>query len=99
MGALEFTALLRDIAIIVFIAFSSLLMAVLLLPAVLLYRRVTSIVNSAQRITKNLEEGTSNLQDHLFKPLIKGGGLAFGAVQALRFLLGLRGKRGGKGNG
>ena len=88
---------IRDIAIIVFVLGGSLLLLVSLLLVFGLYRKVSSLLNSARKTVKNIEEITSAVSDSFVKPAASGSGIAFGAGKLISFLLGFR--KGGKKNG
>ena len=88
---------IRDIAIIVFVLGGSLVLLVSFLLVFGLYRKVSSLLNSARNTVKSVEEITSAVSDSLVKPATAGSGIAFGAGKLISFLLGFR--RGGKKNG
>ncbi len=88
---------IRDIAIIVFSLGGAFFLLVLLLLVFGLYRKVSSLLNSARKTVKSVEEITTAVSDSLVKPATAGSGIAFGAGKLLSFLLGFR--RGGKKNG
>lgn len=94
----DFISSLRDLAIIAYVFFSTVILAVLLVIVVLLYRKILSLIDSVQKVTKDVGETTSELRGGLLKPLLKGGGAAFGVLQILKFLMGLKPKRSEKNN-
>ena len=61
-------------------------------------RKILSLIDSVQKVTKDVGETTSELRGGLLKPLLKGGGAAFGVLQILKFLMGLKPKRSEKNN-
>ena len=94
----DFISSLRDLAIIAYVFFSTVILAVLLVIVVLLYRKILSLIDSVQKVTKDVGETTSELRSGFLKPLLKGGGAAFGVLQILKFLMGLKPKRSEKNN-
>ncbi len=83
--AAEIIAVIRDIAFIV-------LLLVTLLVAVVLVSKVSSVLNSAKRTAKGVEDMMSTVSGSVVKPAAAGSGVAFGAGKILAFILGL-GKR------
>ena len=90
--AAEIIAVIRDIAFIV-------LLLVTLLIAVVLVSKVSSVLNSAKRTAKGVEDMMSTVSGSVVKPAAAGSGIAFGAGKILAFILGLgrrKKKQGGK---
>lgn len=92
--AAEIIAVIRDIAFIV-------LLLVTLVVAIVLVRKVSSVLNSAKRTAKGVEDMMSTVSGSVVKPAAAGSGVAFGAGKVLAFILGLgrRKKRQGGSNG
>ena len=92
--AAEIIAVIRDIAFIV-------LLLVTLVVAIVLVRKVSSVLNSAKRTAKGVEDMMSTVSGSVVKPAEAGSGVAFGAGKVLAFILGLgrRKKRQGDSNG
>ena len=92
--AAEIIAVIRDIAFIV------ILLAVLVV-AVVLVRKVSSVLNSAQRTAKGVEDMMSTVSGSVVRPAAAGSGVAFGGGKVLAFILGLsrRKKKQGGNNG
>ena len=92
--AAEIIAVIRDIAFIV-------LLLVTLVVAIVLVRKVSSVLNSAKRTAKGVEDMMSTVSGSVIKPAAAGSGVAFGAGKVLAFILGLgrRKKRQGDSNG
>ena len=92
--AAEIIAVIRDIAFIV-------LLLVTLVMGVVLVRKVSSVLNSAKRTAKGVEDMMSTVSGSLVKPATAGSGVAFGAGKILAFILGLsrRKKKQGGNNG
>ena len=95
--AAEIIAVIRDIAFIVIL----LAMLVVLVVAVVLVRKVSSVLNSAQRTAKGVEDMMSTVSGSVVRPAAAGSGVAFGAGKVLAFILGLsrRKKKQGGNNG
>ena len=92
--AAEIIAVIRDIAFIV-------LLLVTLVVAMVLVRKVSSVLNSAKRTAKGVEDMMSTVSGSVVKPAAAGSGVAFGAGKVLAFILGLgkRKKKQGGSNG
>lgn len=92
--AAEIIAVIRDIAFIV-------LLLVTLVVAIVLVRKVSSVLSSAKRTAKGVEDMMSTVSGSVVKPAAAGSGVAFGAGKVLAFILGLgrRKKRQGGSNG
>ena len=92
--AVEIIAVIRDIAFIV-------LLLVTLVVAIVLVRKVSSVLNSAKRTAKGVEDMMSTVSGSVVKPAAAGSGVAFGAGKVLAFILGLgrRKKKQGGSNG
>ncbi|MCH7744776.1 MAG: hypothetical protein IIC84_01720 [Chloroflexi bacterium] len=92
-----------DIAIIIAMARDIvffLLLAALLLVLIVLFRKVSALLDSVKRTIKDAEEVISAVSDKVVGPATKGSGVAFGVGKAGAFLLGLRKRgKGGKKNG
>ncbi len=95
--AAEIIAVIRDIAFIVLL----LVMLVAVLVVVVLVRKVSSVVNSAKRTAKGVEDMMSTVSGSVVTPAAAGSGVAVGAGKILAFILGLtrRKKKQGGSNG
>ena len=81
-----------------------LLIAVFLLAIVVplvIWRRVSSVLKSAQRTMKSVEDVADALSSKIVGPATAGSGVAFGAGKVASFFLGLtrRKSKGGKDDG
>ena len=94
MSAAEIIAMIRDIAFLTILLLALILMLVL-------YRKVSAILGSIQRVSKNAEEIVSAVSQKVVKPATASSGIASGAGKAVAFLFGLarRRKGGDKNNG
>lgn len=99
MTAPELAGLIRDIVITAFALVGTLALLVFLVLAWVTYRKITPVLESARRISKNIEETTAAVRGLVIGPLLKGGGLGYTVGRVVSFLWGLRGKKGGKGDG
>jgi hypothetical protein len=95
--AAEIIAVIRDIAFIVLL----LVMLVMMVVVLVLVRKVSSVLNSAKRTAKGIEDMMSTVSGSVVKPAAAGSGVAFGAGKILAFILGLgrRKKKQGGSNG
>ena len=92
MSAVEIIALIRDIALI-----SILLVAMFAL--LLLFMKVSAVLDSARRIMKSAEEVATALSSRIVGPASAGSGVAFGAGKMAAFVLGFSRRRKQKGKG
>ena len=90
----EIIAMVRDIVLL-------LLLVVLLGVALVLFLKVSSVVNSVKRTIRDAEEMVSTVSGSVVRPAAAGSGIAFGAGKILAFILGLgrRKKKKGGSNG
>ena len=86
----ETVAVVRDIAFLS-------TFAVVILLALLMYWKVSRILDSARRAIDNVENITSLVSTNIAGPAAAGSGLASGAGKLAAFLFGLSGNRGSKG--
>ena len=95
--AAEIIAVIRDIAFIVLL----LMALVAVVVAAVLVRKVSSVVNSAKRTAKSVEDMMSTVSGSVVKPAAAGSGAAFGAGKIVAFILGFarRKKKQGGSNG
>ena len=96
MDALEFTGLLRDLAIIVFAAFSGVALLALVVLIFAFYRKLAPILEATLRMTKKVEEGASALNGKLIKPVTGNSNIAYSAGRITSFVLGLTRRKGRK---
>jgi hypothetical protein len=95
LSAAEIIGMIRDIVLI-----SILLVTLLLL--VVLYSKLSSVMDSIRRTMKSAEEVTGALSAKIVGPAAAGSGVAFGAGKVAAFILGLskkRKRRGGNEDG
>ena len=85
----DIIAITRDIAFL-------LLFLVVSMAVLLMYRKVSSILDSAKRTIKNTEDVLSTVSSKVVRPATVGSGAAFGVGKLLAFLMGFS-KRKGKG--
>ena len=92
--AADIIAMTRDIVFL-------LLFLVVSMAVFFLYRKVSSILDSARRTIKNTEELVSTVSSKVVRPAAVGSGAAFGVGKLLAFLMGFskRKERGGKNDG
>ena len=74
-----------------------LLLAVALIVVLVLFRKVSALLDSVKRTVKDAENVISTVSDKVVGRATAGSGVAFGAGKVGAFLLGLR--RRGKGGG
>ena len=100
MGPLSITDVAETVGLIRDMVFL-LLAAVALMVVLALYRKVTGVLGSANRIMQDAEDIVSTVSRRVVRPAAAGAGVAFGAGKALSFLFGLarRRRRGGTKNG
>ena len=100
LTATETISIIRDIVIILFVGVLFLFTLGLVLFSFLVYRKVSPLIDSAKRATKNAEDISTNISQKLVKPMVSRSIFALGAGQILSFILGIsQKKRGGKKNG
>ena len=94
MEASEIVALTRDIVFLV-------LVTVALLAILLLYRKISAVLDSARRTIKQTENIVTTVSGKVVGPAAAGSGIAFGAGKLAAFLGGFAGnkRKGGKNNG
>ena len=95
--AAEIIAVIRDIAFITLLLVTLVVVVVLMV----LVRKVSSVLNSAKRTAKGVEDMMSTVSSSVVKPAAAGSGVAFGAGKIMAFILGLgkRKKKQGGNNG
>lgn len=77
-----------------------LLLVVALLVILVLFRKVSALLDSVKRTIKGAEDVISTVSDKVVRPATAGSGVAFGVGKVGAFLLGLRRRgKGGKRNG
>ena len=80
----------RDVLIILISFFG-------LLAVLVIYRKVTKILDSAGRTLKNVEDMADSLANSIVKPANSGSGLAFGVGKLAAFVMGLSRRKKRKG--
>ena len=96
----EIVAIIRDIAIVLVIGALFFVILVMTIVTFLIYRKVSSLIDSIQKTAKDAKGISEVISKKLVKPLVARSVLALGAGQILAFLLGIsRRKRGAKKNG
>ena len=95
--AAEIIAVIRDIVFIVLL----LVALVVAVAAAVLVRKVSSVLNTAKRTAKGVEDMVATVSGSVIRPATAGSGVAFGAGKILAFILGLarRKKKQGGSNG
>ena len=91
----EIVGVIRDIAFL-------LVLVVTLLAVVILFRKGSTVLDSARRTLEDAEDIVSTVAGKVVRPAVASSGIAFGAGKVVSFLLGLsrkRRKRGGRSNG
>lgn len=90
---------IRDIVLIVFFGLGTLLVVILILIALLMYRKLGGLLDALKgnlentRVTMgNVAASSTMVTDAIIKPLIKAWGMAAGAKKAVSFLSKLSGK-------
>ena len=76
----------RDIAFLV-------LLVLLIVAALVLFLKVSAVLDSAKRSLKNVEDVVSTVSDKVVRPAAAGSRVASGAGKAAAFLLGLARRR------
>lgn len=89
-------ASLRDIAIIILAIAAILDLLVILIIAVLLYKKLSPVLDSAKVTTNNIRGTTAFMSDTMVKPLIGVIGFAIGLRRTLSVLTGLGKRKGGR---
>ena len=83
MDAAEIIAMIRDIALLVMIV-------VVTLAVIIIYVKVSKILNTAKRTLESIEGIISTVSEKLVAPAAAGSGLAFGVGKLAAFLFGSR---------
>ncbi|MBI2855884.1 MAG: hypothetical protein HYX93_03455 [Chloroflexi bacterium] len=99
MDAEELVALIRDLTLILFAGFATLVLFLATLLGMLLYRKIAPILDSARNTAKQAEELSSQLGEKVVKPLVSGSAFAYAAGRVVAFMLGLSRGKGGRKNG
>ena len=83
MDAAEIIAMIRDIALLVMIVVTT-------LAVIIIYVKVSRILNTAKRTLESVEGIISTVSEKLVAPAAAGSGLAFGVGKLAAFLFGSR---------
>ena len=83
MDAAEIIAMVRDIALLV-------MLVVTTLAVIIIYFKVSKVLNSAKRTLESVEGIVSTVSEKLVAPAAAGSGLAFGVGKLASFLFGSR---------
>ncbi len=77
------------------------LLLIVLVAILVIYRKITDLVDSTKETVKNVQEITGGISGKFAKPAVAGAGVAVGAGKAGAFLLNLirRRRTGGNENG
>ena len=86
----EIIAMVRDIVFL-------LLLVVILVVALVLFRKVSAVMDSAKRTIRDAEEMVSTVSGSVIRPAAAGSGIAFGAGKILAFMFGLGRRKKNKG--
>ncbi len=89
----DLVGVVRDVIVIV----AFLLSIALLVGLSFLYRKLSSLVDSAKRTVDGAEQIVEVVSTRIVGPAAAGSGVAFGLGKAAAFISGLRGKKGKKG--
>lgn len=89
----EIIAMARDIVFLLMM----LLLLVLLVVALVLFRKVSAVVDSAKRTIRGAEEMVSTVSGSVVRPAAAGSGIAFAAGKILAFIWGLGRRKKNKG--
>ena len=82
----EIVGVIRDIAFL-------LVLVVALLTIVIVYSKISSVLNSAKRTVEEAEDIVSTVAGRVVRPAVAGSGMVFGAGKVLSFFLGRSRKR------
>ena len=99
MEEAELVALLRDLSLIMFSGIAVLSIIILTLIVVLLYRKLSPVLDSSKIAAKNAEELSSKLGKTLEKPLSGVSNFAYTTSRVLSFVFGITRGKGGNDNG
>jgi len=95
----EIIGIVRDVAFL-------LLLVIAILALLIIYRKVSKVLDSAKRIIEGAEDIVTTVANKVVAPAAAGSGLAFGTGKAAAFLLGLtrrkksnRKRKGGRNDG
>ena len=99
MDTAEFVAVVRDLTIIMFTMVGVLGMTIVIIIALLLYRKIAPTLDSAKTTMKTAQEISSQLSEKVLKPLIGASTMSYTAGRVVGFVLGLLRGKGGKKNG
>ena len=91
MSVAEIIAMTRDIVFLV-------LLVIAILATLILYSKVSKVLDSAKRTVKDAEDIFSAVSSKVVGPAAAGSGAAFGAGKLMAFLLGFRKKNKKGGN-
>ena len=91
-GVTEITTVIRDVALI------SIMLAVMFV-LLLLFKKISAILDSARRTMKIVEEITTALSGGIVGPASAGSSVAFGAGKLAAFVLGFSRSKKQKGKG
>ena len=99
MGAEELLAIIRDLALILFVCIAMLVVSITTILGLLLYRKISPILDSAKATAKQAEDLSSHIGEKVVKPLVGGSSFAFTTGQVAAFILGLSRRKGRRNNG
>jgi|GEM_PF-1261251 hypothetical protein len=99
MEEAELVALLRDLSLIMFSGVAVLSIIILTVLGILLYRKLSPVLDASKATAKKAEELSSKLGEILDKPLSGVSNLAYTTSRVLSFILGITRGKGGNGNG
>lgn len=80
-NATEIVAFVRDVILLLLLLF-------VLIAIILLYGKVSSLLESVKRTAKNTEEMIATVTENIAKPAASKSGVAFGLGKVLSFLFG-----------
>ena len=99
MDAIGLIELIRDISIIIFACAAILSLTILTVIGIALYRKLSPMLESAQKTAENTQAFSSQLGDKIINPILRASTVAYSAGRIVAFVLGINKGRGGPTNG
>ncbi len=96
MEASELVAFLRDLSLIMFSGIAVFSLVIVTVLIILLYRKLSPVLDSSRITAKNAEELSSKLGEKLEKPLNGISSFAYTSGRLLSFILGISKGKGGE---
>lgn len=85
----------RDVAIILMAVFGALLSLVLLVVSIMIYRKVSLLMDTTRVTLDNIRGTSAFMSETVVKPVIRLASFSAGVKGAIKFLLGLKRRKGG----